>query len=102
MIVGQVGSGKTSILKTLLDEMHIKQGTVSVSGRIAYLPQKSFLLNDLFRNNITFGNKFDSDKYWKIVTACELLPDINSLNAGEFTEIGENGINLSGGQKQRI
>ena len=37
-----------------------------------------------------------------MVEACCLLPDISSLPGGDFTEIGERGINLSGGQKARV
>ena len=97
MIVGAVGAGKTSLLKTLLSEMHILQGTTRAKGRIAYCPQESFLLNKLLRTNIVFGDFLDADKYRKAISVCELGQDIASLKAGEFTEIGENGINLSGG-----
>ena len=102
MVVGPVGSGKSSLFKTLLNEMHIVSGTASYNGRVAYLGQESFLLNDLLRHNITFGKPFDAAKYQRVISACELLPDIDTLKAGDLTEIGENGINLSGGQKQRI
>ena len=34
--------------------------------------------------------------------ACQLEPDLRIMNAGDMTEIGENGINLSGGQKARV
>ena len=102
MIVGPVGSGKSSILKTLVNEMHILKGSALLNGRVSYVPQEPFLLNDLLRNNILFGNDFDQQKYSKVLSICELGPDIQSLKGGEFAEIGEKGINLSGGQKQRI
>ena len=38
----------------------------------------------------------------QIVKACQLLPDLDMLPAGDKTEIGEHGINISGGQKQRV
>lgn len=102
LIVGPVGAGKSALLKTLLGETHVLEGSVCANGRIAYCPQESFLLNNLLRTNIVFGEEFSADKYARVIELCELGPDIRSLQAGEFTEIGENGINLSGGQRQRI
>lgn len=102
MVVGPVGSGKSSLFKTLLNETHVLSGTATYNGTVAYLGQESFLLNNLLRHNITFGKPFDADKYQRVISACELAPDIKTFKAGDLTEIGENGINLSGGQKQRI
>ena len=102
MIVGLVASGKSSIFKTLLNEMHLLEGSVHINGKIAYFPQESFLLNDTLRANITLGTDYDQARFERVVSLCELGPDIESLKAGEFTEIGANGINLSGGQKQRV
>jgi ABC-type Mn2+/Zn2+ transport system ATPase subunit len=48
MIVGTVGSGKSSIFKSLLGEMHVTRGTVTSKGKIAYFSQESFLINDIF------------------------------------------------------
>ncbi|KAF9237596.1 putative YOR1-ABC transporter [Melanogaster broomeanus] len=53
------------------------------------------------RNNITFGQSFNEDKYWRVIEVACLLPDLQLLPDGDLTEIGEKGINLSGGQKQR-
>ena len=54
------------------------------------------------RDNILFGKKFDKERYVQTMLACQLEPDLRIMNAGDMTEIGENGINLSGGQKARV
>ena len=40
---------------------------------------------------------FDKKRYVQTILACQLEPDLQIMNAGDMTEIGENGINLSGG-----
>jgi ABC-type multidrug transport system fused ATPase/permease subunit len=102
MIVGKVGCGKSSLLKSILDMLHIQKGTIQSSGSIAYIPQESFLINDRVRENIIFGFDMEMQRYKKAILLSELKPDLKILPGGEFTEIGEHGLNLSGGQKQRI
>ncbi|KAG2147857.1 P-loop containing nucleoside triphosphate hydrolase protein [Suillus bovinus] len=53
-------------------------------------------------DNINFGQPFKKDRYWCIIETACLLPNLQLLPDGDFTEIGEKGINLSGGQKQRV
>ncbi|XP_063952974.1 ATP-binding cassette sub-family C member 9-like [Lytechinus pictus] len=105
MIVGQVGSGKSSLLSAVLGEMTTLQGEVRWNreqSTIAYAAQKAWLINASLKENIVFGNQFSADRYEKVIKACCLQPDIDILPAGDETEIGEKGINLSGGQKQRV
>ncbi|KAG0353636.1 hypothetical protein BGZ54_002156, partial [Gamsiella multidivaricata] len=101
-VVGRVGQGKTSLLNAIIGDMYKRQGTVRVYGRLAYVAQTAWIVNATLRENITFGNEFNQERYDHIVMACGLLPDIEMLPAGDMTEIGERGINLSGGQKQRV
>ncbi|KAF9135596.1 Canalicular multispecific organic anion transporter 2 [Mortierella sp. 14UC] len=101
-IVGRVGQGKSSLLSAIIGEMYKLQGRVQVSGRIAYVPQQSWIMNATLRDNILFGNEYDQDRYRHILFACGLEPDLAILPAGDMIEIGERGINLSGGQKQRV
>ena len=86
----------------MMNEMVKTNGTVKKNGKIAYISQESFLLNDTIKNNITFGMEYDEEKFKRTLTLCELDSDLEILDGREHTEIGERGINLSGGQKQRI
>lgn len=99
VIVGKVGSGKTSILLALMDELVKTEGTVKKNGKIAYIPQEAFLLNDTIRANILFGLEYKEDYYNKVVKMSQLEHDLSLFPAGDMTQIGERGINLSGGQK---
>ena len=101
-VVGQVGSGKSSVLSALIGDMIKLDGTIDVSGSIAYVPQQAWIQNDTVRRNITFGQNMNRAVYDKVIEACCLTPDFEMLMNGDMTEIGEKGINLSGGQKQRM
>ncbi|KAJ8251178.1 hypothetical protein GJAV_G00218150 [Gymnothorax javanicus] len=101
-VVGHVGSGKSSLLSALLGEMHKQEGSVSLRGSVAYVPQQAWIQNASLGENIVFGRERKDSWYWKVVEACALLPDLEILPAGDATEIGEKGVNLSGGQKQRV
>ncbi|KAG0378501.1 hypothetical protein BGX24_003626 [Mortierella sp. AD032] len=101
-IVGRVGQGKSSLLNAIIGDMYRYRGSVRLHGRMAYVPQQAWILNDTVRGNILFGNTFDQIRYDLVLMACGLLPDMEMLPAGDKTEIGERGINLSGGQKQRV
>ncbi|GMF20233.1 unnamed protein product [Phytophthora lilii] len=99
---GSVGCGKSSLCSALLGEMVKHNGTVFVGGGVAYCSQQPWIQNMTVRDNILFGLLHDRKKYEKVLDACALTADLQSLPAGDATEIGERGINLSGGQKARI
>uniref|UniRef100_H3HA09 Uncharacterized protein n=1 Tax=Phytophthora ramorum TaxID=164328 RepID=H3HA09_PHYRM len=102
IVVGPVGSGKSSLVNAILGEMHQIRGTRSVQGDVAYASQQAWIQNQTVRDNILFGESYDAHHYRTVVTACQLLPDFEMLEQGDQTEIGERGINLSGGQKARV
>uniref|UniRef100_H3HD38 Uncharacterized protein n=1 Tax=Phytophthora ramorum TaxID=164328 RepID=H3HD38_PHYRM len=99
---GPVGCGKSSLCSALLGEMVKHSGTVFVGGSVAYCSQQPWIQNMTVRENILFGLLYDRKKYEKVLEACALMADLQTLPAGDATEIGERGINLSGGQKARI
>lgn len=101
-IVGTVGSGKSSLLASVIGEMHKVSGKVTVTGSTAYVAQTSWIQNSTIQENILFGSPMDQNKYKKVIRTCCLEKDLEMMEFGDQTEIGERGINLSGGQKQRI
>lgn len=101
-IVGEVGSGKSSLISAILGEIPKISGRVCTKGRVAYVPQQAWMQNATVKANILFGRELEDKRYRQTLKVCELEHDLDVLPAGEKTEIGEKGINLSGGQKQRI
>lgn len=101
-IVGTVGSGKSSLLASVLGEMHRISGQVRLCGTTAYVAQTSWIQNGTIQENILFGLPMNREKYREVIRVCCLEKDLEMMEYGDQTEIGERGINLSGGQKQRI
>ncbi|CAI0389110.1 unnamed protein product [Linum tenue] len=101
-IVGTVGSGKSSLLASILGEMHKITGTVLVSGTTGYVAQTPWIQHCTIEENILFGLPMDRERYQEVLRVCCLEKDLEIMEFGDKTEIGERGINLSGGQKQRI
>ena len=77
-------------------------GRVNIDGSVAYVPQQAWIQNATLRYNVTFGMPYQEVRYQKVLDACAMRPDLEILDNGDMTEIGEKGINLSGGQKQRV
>jgi ABC-type Mn2+/Zn2+ transport system ATPase subunit len=102
VIIGKISSGKSCLLLSLMNEMTTVSGSVKKHGKIAYVPQEAFMMNQTIRENIIGGETWNIDRYNEILDICELRPDLEVLEGYDMTEIGERGINLSGGQKQRI
>uniref|UniRef100_A0A669QTK6 ATP binding cassette subfamily C member 1 n=1 Tax=Phasianus colchicus TaxID=9054 RepID=A0A669QTK6_PHACC len=101
-VVGQVGSGKSSFLSSLLGEMEKLEGTVHRRGSVAYVAQQAWIQNGSLQENILFGTDLNRSYYELVLESCALLPDLEQLPNGDQTEIGERGVNISGGQKQRV
>jgi ABC-type multidrug transport system fused ATPase/permease subunit len=119
IIAGPTGSGKTSMLMGLLGEMTLMDGKVYCPGgrsredvrpdpetgladTIAYVAQAAWLINDDIKGNILFAAPYDEQRYRNVIVACALERDLEILDHGDETLVGEKGITLSGGQKQRI
>ena len=71
---------------------------------IGYVPQETFLFSDTIRENIAFGNDFettDREVDWAAHVS-QIADDIDTFSNKMQTYVGERGITLSGGQKQRV
>uniref|UniRef100_A0AAQ4QSQ4 ATP-binding cassette, sub-family C (CFTR/MRP), member 12 n=1 Tax=Gasterosteus aculeatus aculeatus TaxID=481459 RepID=A0AAQ4QSQ4_GASAC len=101
-ICGNVGSGKTSLISSILEQMHLLQGSVTADGTFAYVSQQAWIFHGTVQENVIMGEPLDQSKYNRVLDACALRADLDILPHGDQTEIGERGLNLSGGQKQRI
>ena len=119
IVAGPTGSGKTSLLMALLGEMTLVEGRVSIPGghsredlrvdsetglteSVAYCAQQAWLVNDNIKQNILFSSPYNESRYKSVLSACALERDLDILDEGDATLVGEKGITLSGGQKQRI
>jgi ATP-binding cassette, subfamily C (CFTR/MRP), member 1 len=104
VIVGPVGSGKSTFLKALIGETYSLSGELSLSvTQIAFCDQTPWLTNGAIRSNIV-GESGIYDEAWynTVVHACDLETDFAQHSGGDQTVVGSRGVKLSGGQKQRI
>ena len=103
VIIGETGSGKSCLIKSLIDRLIIlSKKEFNIDGTISYASQTPFIINSTVKENILFYSKYNAERYKQVIKYCQLEKDIESLPAGDMTEIGTNGANLSGGQKSRI
>lgn len=115
-LVGQSGSGKSTIANLLTRFYDVNDGTISIDGinikdmnlqslrsLMGLVTQDSILFNDTIKANISLGKLDASDdeiiEALKIANAYEFVKD---LPQGIYTNIGDSGNKLSGGQKQRL
>eukprot|EP01043_Picozoa_sp_COSAG02_P005380 COSAG02_NODE_145_length_34010_cov_7.359696_13_plen_980_part_00 len=103
-LIGRVGSGKTSLIMSLLGETTLVEGKLAVDASvpIAYVPQEPWIINASVRENILMGAEFDQRRYDTVVKACALEKDLRRMQHGDATELGERGLTVSGGQKLRV
>ena len=101
-VIGPVGAGKSSLLMSVLGEIPLEDGSVKVDGKISYVSQQPWVFSASLRQNIVFGNHYNASRYNKILKACALNKDIDTMPDGDSTLIGDRGVSLSGGQRARI
>lgn len=103
MVVGPVGSGKSTFLKGLLGETPSFKGSMQLSTReFAFCDQVPWIGNGTIRENIVGPLEFDEVWYNSVIHACALDTDFQQLPDGDKTTAGSKGMKLSGGQRQRV
>nr|XP_023028665.1 multidrug resistance-associated protein 4-like [Leptinotarsa decemlineata] len=101
-VVGPVGSGKSSLLQTLLGELDVTSGLLNIDGRFSYASQEPWVFASTIRQNIVFGAEYDKKRYKEVIRVCALESDLNQFPNKDLTIVGDKGASLSGGQKARI
>ena len=115
-ILGNTGSGKSTIINLIARLYDIASGELLIDGKpvkninlndlrkqIGFVPQEAFLFSDTIKNNIKFGDvNADDEKIEKAAKDAYIHHNIIDFKEGYDTYVGERGVTLSGGQKQRI
>ncbi len=115
-ILGKTGSGKTTLIRQLLNQFPLGSGTFNMGSSayadyndpslrrlIGYVPQDHVLFSRSVRDNIAFGKKEATDEeILESIRMASFEEDLKNMNRGLDTMIGEKGVSISGGQKQRI
>ena len=103
VIIGPIGSGKSTILNAILGEIPDYEGYMWTSAQqLAYCGQNPWLTNRTLRDNILGETMLDVPWYNTVIRACALDTDLKILPKGDQTMLGSGGGTLSGGQKQRV
>ncbi|MGA9231853.1 MAG: ABC transporter transmembrane domain-containing protein [Exiguobacterium oxidotolerans] len=115
-IVGPTGSGKTTLLRQFLREYPIGRDMLKVNGTpyedvaletvrgwTGYVSQEHLLFSKSVRDNILFGaGEATEAELQEAIRLAAFTTDIETLDQGLQTMVGERGVTLSGGQKQRL
>jgi len=114
-IVGQTGTGKTTLVSLIARVYDVRAGRVAIDGTdvrdlpleqlrraVAFVPQESFLFSTTLEENVAWGAEAGAAHVQEAVELAQLSKDLPQLPHGMQTMVGERGVSLSGGQKQRV
>ena len=116
-LVGPSGAGKSTLAHLLLGLLRPQRGVITADGvdihadlsrwfgRVGFVPQQVFLLDDTVARNVAFGLQdadIDLDRVAAVLAIAQLDQWLTRLPAGLAQPVGENGVRLSGGERQRL
>ena len=114
-LVGETGSGKSTVFRLALKPVEPHSGRILVDGAdlatidradwyaaVAVVPQDVILLNESLADNILLGRPRDEKRLRQAAEKAAILSFIDTLPGGFETTVGERGLKLSGGERQRI
>lgn len=116
IIIGPVGSGKSSILGLLTGLLKPQSGTIKINGipldevdllsfrhKIGYVPQEPILFSGSIKENVLFGKESVSEEFYRsVLDIVQMEKEISRFRDLDETKVGQRGLTLSGGQKQRL
>ena len=114
-IIGSSASGKTTIVNLLLRHLDATSGDILINGIdikeydieslrdiFAYTPQKTLLFKGSVKENLSFGNKYNSHELDGAMSSAAIKDFIDNKDEGYDYKVEQSAVNLSGGQKQRM
>jgi ATP-binding cassette subfamily B protein len=115
-LVGETGSGKTTLVRLLSRQYDEYSGLIQLDGEdlrrirladlrsaLGYAPQDGFLFSDTLQENILFARPDGGEEeVERLARISRLERDKDAFPEGWQTMVGERGVTLSGGQKQRV
>lgn len=115
-LVGESGTGKTTIIKIILGLIKPKSGRVLIDNEVnlseinlnsyyqyvSYIPQESPIFDGTLRENIVFDKMYTDKEIINVLEKVDMLAWYKKLDNGLDTYLGEKGILVSGGERQRI
>ncbi|XP_042598481.1 ATP-binding cassette sub-family B member 6-like [Cyprinus carpio] len=115
-LVGQSGSGKSTIIRLIFRFYDVQGGCIKIDGQdiskvkqsslrahIGVVPQDTVLFNDNIRDNIRYGRVTATDQeVEEAAIAADIHDKIITFPDNYDTQVGERGLKLSGGEKQRV
>ena len=115
ILIGDIGSGKSTFIRLILEFNKPQSGTIyfndipaqdysvhDIRDAIGYVPQQPILFNRTVMENLQYGNNKSESDILQILNKYNLLNEFADLEDGLNTMAGKNGSRLSGGQRQIV